>query len=78
MSRIIPILSDMFPATKFQASLVRAVQLPQFCRPSGLARVLVVLHVMMLIVLRSLPHLRVDRLGCMAWCPANTPLAAIR
>ena len=67
-----------FPATEFQATLLRAKQSPQLYRFAKLARVLVVLHVTMLIVLRSLPNLRVDGLGRMAWRPAKETLAAIR
>ena len=78
MSRISPILSGMFLATEFQASLLRGAQPPQIDRLSELAKVLVIRHVMMLIVLRSLPPLRVARFGRMAWRPAKAPLAAIR
>ena len=63
---------------EFHASFARAKQLPQLLWFSRLAEVQVVRHVMMLIVLRSLPPLRVDGLGRMAWRPAKEPLAAIR
>ena len=63
---------------EFHASFTRAEQSPQLLRFSRLTEAQVVGHVTMLIVLRSLPNLRVDGLGRMAWRPANTPLAAIR
>ena len=63
---------------EFHASFTRANQSPQLLRFSRLTEVQVVGHVTMLIVLRSLPPLRVDGLGRMAWRPAKEPLAAIR
>ena len=63
---------------EFHASFARAEQFPQLLWFSRLTEVQVVRHVMMLIVLRSLPPLRVNGLGRMAWRPAKEPLAAIR
>lgn len=51
---------------EFHASFSRAEQSPQLLRFSRLTEILVVSHVMMLIVLRSLPPLRVDGPGRMA------------
>ena len=51
---------------EFQASLARAVQPPQICGLSRLAKVLIVWHVLIPTVLRSLPDFRVDRLGRVA------------
>ena len=63
---------------EFHASFTRAEQSLQLLWFSRLTEVQVVGHVMMLIVLRSLPPLRVDGPGRMAWRPAKEPLAAIR
>lgn len=70
--------SDVSPTTEFQASLARAVQSPQICGLSRVAKVLIAWHVLIPTVLRSLPHLRMGWFGRMAWRPAKAPLAAIR